>query len=632
MDGDVGTVNYVNGKKLIVRSTAKHPGLLSEWTLDDVPALCAFKNDLSNDQPARSAADNIIRCLENGVQPNWIPSEIRGELPIPPRNIEAKKHCNSDEVRYVDFDHPEMCSDCNPLTCSINGESIPVGNWRDLLVTLIEKFLDEQNDKIAELFEKPLHLRRRRPFLLNEKPNGAARQISTGHWVYVNLNIASLVDLIGKLCRHCGVNLIDVEITYTPKLNSGFIYTKSNRSSDSSVLARQHIRATFREWLTKQYPDWSPNTIKMHESDAYYLNNNDRGITLAEALINDDGIQEAYAAIKKYFTFNPTQTNRPAMSAQGYTRSLTMLKDFLSEHFPELLSIDAKEQANVPSNVITVLAEDYTHGFRFDTTAIRLLSDKSGIDIDVAIQNALKRSMFHRNDDVYFLLDTVSEANVREEIVDIADSLLDDYGCFEVSELYNIFHNNLNEKCIRNADDFESLYDFIRKGDIRTVSFYGIRIARPGNVRSVHESLEELISKIIEFIRDEVGGVVSVDDLRVKFRAFSADFLSKVIKDYAEELVKTEINGIGCYQTLDSLGLSDEFEDVLAETLNHLAELDVTPSDEAIHTALSLAMGVNFKAEYNLLDEKTYRRLIAFYYKAEPPREWKGGIFAEVSN
>jgi hypothetical protein len=43
-------------------------------------------------------------------------------------------------------------------------------------------------------------------------------------------------------------------------------------------------------------------------------------------------------------------------------------------------------------------------------------------------------------------------------------------------------------------------------------------------------------------------------------------------------------------------------------------------------------LGVNFKVEYNIPDDKTYRRLIATYYKDAPKREWKYGKFAGVSD
>jgi len=119
------------------------------------------------------------------------------------------------------------------------------------------------------------------------------------------------------------------------------ITTTKQLNDDSARFAQPYIRSSFKEWLSEQYPDWSPNTLTMHCSDAFYLFNNNRGVTLAEALGDDSGIQKAYDTIERHFTLNPTQTTTPATSARGYTRSLQMFKQFLEERFPGLLSGDS---------------------------------------------------------------------------------------------------------------------------------------------------------------------------------------------------------------------------------------------------------------------------------------------------
>jgi hypothetical protein len=402
----------------------------------------------------------------------------------------------------------------------VNGEHIPVGNWYDLLITFIEKFISENNPKIGDLFYRPLLPGSKRPFLLKGKPNGKARQISTGHWVYVNINVPSLVNLIGKLCRYCDVNLDNVEITYTPKTNG--VFERKNAGQE--------------------------------ENDA----------------------------------------------VTGF----------------------------VPDSIIVALAADYPNGFTFDTTAVRLLSEKSGVEVDGNIQTALKRLMFRRNDALYFLLDVVAAAKTRKDIIDFADMLLDDYGCFEIRELYALF-DSLNEKCVDGLEHFEAFYNFINKRDVRCVTHYGTRIARVQN-KGIHSLFADIAQKIISITHNEFGGVISEDDLRERFPGFGAGLLAHIIKEHAEALVKTKINGIVCYQTLDALGLSDEFSDTLAETLSEIDGIGLAPSEEVLHTALSLRMGLNFKAEYNIPDDTTFRRVIAAYYQEAPQRAWNRGVFAEA--
>jgi len=628
-------VYYINGKKLIVRSAAKHPELLDGWTDADIPALIEFKKDLSHDQPARSAANIIIRCLKNGVQSNWIPSDINGALPNPPNNNKTQReHTISDEIRTVDFDHSELCSDCNPVTCEINGEDIPVGTWRDLLLTLVERFITIDNNFLSALTKKPLFHGSQRPFLLDEKPNGAARQISTGHWVYMNLSIANLVDLIGRLCRFCGVNSQSAKITYIPKSNNSFSRTERTETPDSrgsSGFAQQDIRVAFREWLTQRNPLWGIDTLNMLCSDALYLYNNDGGITLEEALTDADGLEKAYNALEQHFAVYPRQTGTAATVAKGYTDTLRLFKEFLSDRSPELLSGNGTPALIVPQAVLDVLFAEYAKGFRFDMTAIRLLSSKSGIEVDNTLQSALKRQMFSRGDNIYFLLNLIANEDTCKEIINIANALLDEYGCFEISELYALYEDKLNRKYISNADDFEKFYEFINTRTVRCVAapYIGNRIARFSN-GSVWNTFNEIAAKIVAVTHDVYGGTVSEDDLHSRFCAFSTDLLAKIIKNAAEELVRTEINGIVVYQTLDALGLTDDFSDTLHNTLDRLDDLGIAPSVEALHTAISLAIDVNFNTEFNIPDKATYQRLIAAYYKAEPPREWKGGVFSEV--
>jgi hypothetical protein len=291
-------------------------------------------------------------------------------------------------------------------------------------------------------------------------------------------------------------------------------------------------------------------------------------------------------------------------------------------------------QTTVPQSVIAVLSEDYAGGFRFDATALRLLSNKAGVEIDKNMQFTLKRQMFCRNNDVYYLLDVVADAETRKDIVDFANVLLEEYGCFEISELYALYADRLNPKCIVGADDFEKFYERIGNRGVCyvTVPRIGNRIAGYCN-GNVWETFAITAQKIIAVTNDEFGGVVSEEDLHKKFPAFSVDLLAKIIKNCVWiGLLRVEISGMVCYQTLDALGLPDNFSDMLSDTLKRLDNLGLTPNEESLHTVLSLALGTNFKAEYNIPDQAAFRRIVDVYYKTNPPREWKRGVFGRVTN
>ncbi len=539
------------------------------------------------------------------------------------------------EPLHVDFAHPELCMGCDPQTCIVDGKSFSGRNWRDILVALTEDFL-QSKPKAMELYHTSPYPNGEREFLIKEKPKFSARQLSNGYWINVNLSIKDLVFTIGRLCKFCGVDLNDVNITCVPKQSAGELRPINIIKDDSARFAQQIVRDTFRAWLITHNPKWSSGTVTMHYSDAYYLYNNKRGITLEEALTADDGLQRAYDAIERFYTDNPTQTNNPSGSARGYLRSLRMLKEFLVENYPELLSANsvAISAPSVPDAVVDALNKNYASGFRFDTTYVNLLSSSSGVEIDGRMQSALKHIMFRRDDGIYFLLDIVANAAIRKDIIDFADSYLEEYGCFEIPEFYKLYEKKVNPNCIRNAEDFESFYEQIGKSGIRCVQapYIGNRIARYSN-GAVWSTFKEVAAKIVSVINEEYYGSCNEDDLHTKFCAFSTDLLGKIIRQYAvDELIRVEINDSVCYQTFDALGLPENFSEVLAEALERLSDIGLDPTQDALHTTLSLKLGVNFKAEYNLPDWDIYRRLITAFYKAEPRREWKYNIFGEVAN
>ena len=580
-----------------------------------------------------AAYRRYIECLKENGQPEknnqrvFIASTPQATKEIP-RQLTA-------EPQYVDFAHPEFCTGCNPVTCIVEGNNFSSGNWRDVLVALTEGFL-QSKPKVMGLYHTSLYPNGEHEFLLKEKPKFSARQLSNSYWINVHLSIKGLVSTIGRLCEFCGVDLNDVHITYVPKQSTGEMRPMNIIKDDSARFAQQIVRDAFRAWLTAHNPEWSSGTVTMHYSDAYYLYNNRRGITLEDALTADDGLQRAYDAIERFYTDNPTQTNNPSGSARGYLHSLRMLKEFLNEDCTELLNENsvAVSAPSVPDAVVDALNKNYASGFRFDTTYVNLLSSASDVEIDGCMQSALKRIMFRRDDDIYFLLDIVADAATRKDIIDFADSYLEKYGCFEISEFYKLYEEKVNPNCIRNAEDFESFYEQIGKSGVRCVQapYIGNRIARYSN-GAVWSTFKEVAAKIVSVISEEYYGSCNEDDLHTKFCAFSTELLGKIIRQYAvDDLIRVEINDSVCYQTFDALGLPENFSEVLAEALEQLSDIGLDPRQDALHTTLSLKLGVNFKAEYNLPDWDTYRRLIAAFYKAEPRREWKNNIFGEVTS
>ena len=292
--------------------------------------------------------------------------------------------------------------------------------------------------------------------------------------------------------------------------------------------------------------------------------------------------------------------------------------------------ISGEKQSN--DVLLEALKKNYSGGFRFETTYINLLADASGVCIDEPLKAELKRHMFKRKDDVFFLIDQVSDSTTRDELLTVSTTYLHEYGCFEISELYRQFENRLNCICIRNAEDFEFFYQQIAQGGVRCVAApqIGNRIARYSN-GNVQTAFEMVVKKIISFITENCYGSCTEDDLHNEFQAFSVDLLNKLSRIFAEgDLIRVEINDNICFQSFEALGLPQNFADILIKTLDRLEEVGLAPSQEVLHTAISLELGKNFKTELSLPEWNTFRRLIASYYKGETCREWRNNVFGEV--
>lgn len=286
----------------------------------------------------------------------------------------------------------------------------------------------------------------------------------------------------------------------------------------------------------------------------------------------------------------------------------------------------------IPVEILDVLRSTYSGGFRFEATAITLLSGTSGIEIDEELKAKLESSMFGRKDGVFFLPDQIADEEAQTDLLAATDAYLQDYGCFETSEVYQQFKKRLNSICIKTAEDFEGYYLWIAQKNVRCVAApqIGNRIARysGGNVWA---TFGEVAKKIVTVINERYYGSCTEEELQGNFSAFSKDLLGKIIRHCAsDELVRVEINDTICYQSFAALGLPENFSGILSTTLEQLEEIGLSPSQETLHTALSLGLGVNFKSEFSLPDWDTYRRLIRAYYKGQPHREWKNNIFTEV--
>lgn len=153
----------------------------------------------------------------------------------------------------------------------------------------------------------------------------------------------------------------------------------------------------------------------------------------------------------------------------------------------------AQPTAAIPKALLDALKNNYAGGFRFEATSINLLANASGMQIDKAIEARLKGSMFERKDGVFFLPGHIANEETQTDLLATTDAYLRDYGCFEISEVYQQFEKRLNSICIKTAENFESYYLWVAQRDVRCVAApqIGNRIVRysGGNVWATFDAI-----------------------------------------------------------------------------------------------------------------------------------------------
>ena len=121
------------------------------------------------------------------------------------------------ETQKVNFLRPELCHKTHPLTCSIKGENIPLDNqgWAPALMAITEWLIAKGSPNIASLQDKAMY--GNYEFFLPSKINANCYLLSNGKWLNTRYAADKIVIIIGNLCRHCGLNLNDIVITYEAK-------------------------------------------------------------------------------------------------------------------------------------------------------------------------------------------------------------------------------------------------------------------------------------------------------------------------------------------------------------------------------------------------------------------------------
>lgn len=302
------------------------------------------------------------------------------------------------------------------------------------------------------------------------------------------------------------------------------------------------------------------------------------------------------------------------------------VSNLISEHKKNEAEV-ISQYDGIPLPLRNAIKMSYTTGMRFDDTVLSLLSNQSGLQITDAMCDILRKKMFKRNDGLYFLPEQITDKKGIQTIKEETLSFLETYKLCEVSKLYEIISLDASIATIRDDEDYADFLEFLLTDSIRVGKAYTFKIVRPTGI-SINDATEYLTNKLLTTITENV--CMTEDDLLITCPIVSGQFLKKLLEKNTDEVVTTTINDFLCYQTIEAMGLDESFSETLDSVLEKANELELPPTLEVLHILLSVEIGQNFRNTYGIPDDKTFRRIIAMYYRGEKAREWKAGNFMEV--
>jgi len=276
-----------------------------------------------------------------------------------------------------------------------------------------------------------------------------------------------------------------------------------------------------------------------------------------------------------------------------------------------------------------LIIEKYPNGFSFEPTALRLVEGKIGEKLDEIDIAEMKQEMFQRQDEVYLFVEQIASEKNRKEIVETAEHWIDSFGCFSLDALFEKYAVKI--KNIFNVEDFGT---FLEKLHYPLEAYKTIGYPIPPKcylTRPIGITKEIALQKLAQCIKEVIDEKYSAADYEIMERipALNGELLIAVVKDKIPQVIKTENNGVQCFQFSEN-HLPDDLETKIKGIIEQFERINLPLSQEALHTALSLAYNCHFNEMYMIPDMKSFRQLAAMYYKNED-RNWKNNVFVKLT-
>ena len=219
-----------------------------DYHFDLIPAIDLYRSFLKEE-----CDGNQSQIKSNSItEPTNIESTDDNQASLKENHPENLDISLSESAQFVDFEQPRLYEGMRPIRCIINWIPIHGSTWPALLCNIVEYLLKSKPSTMKDLYSHSLSMSPfQSPFLLKNKVRGFnCVQLSNGYWVNVNYSTSYLVEAIGKLCVHCGIDLTKVIIKCERESSNYAASTEAGKSSYQKIATPQ-INLTVESDLAK---------------------------------------------------------------------------------------------------------------------------------------------------------------------------------------------------------------------------------------------------------------------------------------------------------------------------------------------------------------------------------------------
>ena len=291
----------------------------------------------------------------------------------------------------------------------------------------------------------------------------------------------------------------------------------------------------------------------------------------------------------------------------------------------------AQSEASTPdvAPFITVLLRDFSAGFEFNDSSVRLLESAVGRSCPEFVRKELKRVMFKRYDGIFLLQEMVAEPETLAELKQRIEEYFSQYHAFSLSVLYDEFADRLS--ALTNPDSDFRLFllnailpELPEGGDI--FGRQQKQICIPGS-STQREILEFLAEQFREKLREN-GDAVLMDELLAELPCLNFAAAEDILREQIPDAVEIKMDGLQYWKLLESFCLPEDFGEILGQIIGGIEQQGKIPSLQAVATGLEVQYGSDFREIYALDDDEVFRQVI-FKSIGNGDYTWKNNLLVK---